>query len=113
MTPEMERKQKLRSWAVAITQDDQPADAFVLAAAEFIKKEIPALTMEDIRWDEEKHKYAIANCPSRRVVMLKKQWSGHAIECLVLGSYRVEQIPVEELTPTGEQFVLQTVDNQF
>lgn len=112
MTPEMERKQKLRSWAVSILQSDQPADALVVEAAKFIEEEIPALTMKDIRWDDEKHSSALARGNNCMVVMLRWVWPGDKIKCLVLGSYKERYIPVEELTPTGEKYVLQAVDNQ-
>ncbi|UBI10015.1 hypothetical protein LA324_05240 [Corynebacterium coyleae] len=110
MAPEMGHKQKLRSWALSITQGTEEVDDLTLAAAEFIKEAIPALTMKDIKWDDDKHSLGIARAPGKRVVMLSKPWSGKSIKCLVLGSYNEEYIPVEDLTPTGEKIVVQTVD---
>ena len=115
MSPEQEKKQKLRDWALAVSQGDAPVQAdedLLQSAVAHILKTIPAPTMREIQWEEEKHKNALAYGKNCRVVMLRKLWPGDKISCLVLGSFQPRTIPVEELTPTGERYVLQTVDNQ-
>lgn len=115
----MTDKEKLREWAQAVLQEDDSAGrmlvdiASVKAAADCILEMMPEPTMDEVEWDDEKHRFAVAKrgIPGDEdacdVLMLGKFMNGDHIRCLDLVALRTVDVFDDELTPTGERYIRQ------
>lgn len=115
----MTDKEKLREWAQTISQEGGKMGRIevdfdsVMAAANYIKETIPAPTMDEVGWDDEKHRFAVAKRgipygeDAYDVLMLGKRMNSDRIRCLDLESLQTVDVFDDELTPTGKKYVLQ------
>lgn len=116
-------KKELRKWARTISVDGAAMGRIevdfseVLAAANYILETLPAPTMDEIDWSDDEHKFAVAVRdrsglgPDYNVLMLGRNEYSDYIRCLDLEEMRTLDIFDDELTPTGEKYILQGVGN--
>lgn len=115
----MTDKEKLREWARTTLQEGGKMGRIevdfdsVMAAANYIRDTLTEPTMDEIEWDDEKHRFAVAERNTSifedpyDVLMLGKRMNSDRIRCLDLVTLHVLDIFDGELTPTGEKYVLQ------
>lgn len=116
-------KEELREWARTTLQDGGKMGRIevdfdsVMAAANYIRDAMTEPRMDEIEWDDEKHRFAVAErCTSifddpYNVLMLRKNECSDYIRCLDLNGMRTLDIFDDELTPTGERYILQGEHN--
>ena len=107
-------KKELREWAQAVSQEDGSAGrmsvdiAIVKAAADYIKETLPEPTMDEIGWSDERHRFAVARGDrGEELVMLGPIPRGGKIYCLDLATKQIYWLWDDQLTPTGEKYILQ------
>ncbi|EGT5788778.1 hypothetical protein A9D03_13545 [Corynebacterium striatum] len=103
--------QLARQWA-EWSKSCEVSSPEIQAAANFILANIPAPTMAEVEWDDDKHFLAEAEHPDfGKVIMLGKSWVHEQIDILVNNDQGIGfqlEYPAD-LTPTGRRYTLTEV----
>ena len=117
-------KKQLREWAQAVSQEGDSAGRMladidsVKAVADYIKETLPEPTMDEVEWDDAKHRFVVAKRDASifddpyDVLMLGKRANEDRIRCLDLETLQALDIFDDELTPTGERYIRQGADDE-
>lgn len=115
----MTDKAQLREWARTTLREGGKMGRIevdfdsVVAAANYIRDTMAEPTMDEVEWDDAEHRFAVAERNTSifedpyDVLMLGKSMNSDRIRCLDLVTLHVLDIFDDELTPTGERYVLQ------
>lgn len=101
--------QLARQWAER-NKSCEVSSPEIQAAANFILSHIPAPTMAEVEWDDEKHYLAEAMDRFGTTVLMLGETDGGNIRCIVPVKRLHEQLtPPDNLTLTGKRYTLTEV----